>query len=138
MAGSAPPTGAGGGTTFPLGSDNGTDFWDATGLTQVLTAPIAGLVANSPVQVIAGTAGKKIKVLGIVLFSSIANSTVQFQDEAGSPNKLTGVLTFPANGTIVFPPTKFGWITTLAGAALDIAITGSSNVVGGSIIYVLV
>lgn len=125
------------GGNYPINADNGNDIYLDTGPTQVLTAPIAGLVAGSPVQILAGTTGKKVRIHSLFLTSSIANGTVQFQDETGSPVKYSGVLTFAANGQLILPHNKFGWMDFAAGAAVDIAITGSSNVVGGSMTYSL-
>lgn len=135
MAGSAPATNVGG-PNFPQGCDNGTDIWEDSGVTTVLTAPLAGLVAGSPVRVIAATTGKKIRVIGFD-FTASAVGSVQFQDEAGTPNLLSGVYTTTLGGSIVRAPNKYGYMDTLAGAALDIAIVGTSQVIGGTIQYCL-
>lgn len=135
---STTPTVAQAGSGIPWYSDNGTDIVEDTGNTQILTAPLAGLVAGSPVQIIAGTTGKKIRILGVNLTNSIANGTVQFQDEtAVTPVKYSGVYTFAANGQLVLAPNKMGYMDFASGVPVDIAITGSVNVVGGTVTYCL-
>ena len=133
-------TGATVGTTttgYPIGAVNGTDIWESNGPTTILSAPLIATTGASPQSQIAATTGKQIIVLAIDLTSSISLSTVQFQDEAGTPNKLSGVYTFPVDGPLILPFNPGGYIRTLTGAALDIATTGTSNVVGGTITYCL-
>jgi len=122
------------GSGYPINADNGTDIYEDSGPVTIVTTPLIGTTSGSPVQQIAAVAGKKIRVLGFNLTSSAAGS-VQFQDEAGGPNKLSGVYTLAANGSLVINPNKMGCIDTASGAALDIAVTGSSNTVGGTITY---
>jgi len=135
---STTPTVSTTGSGIPWYADNGTDIIEDTGNTQILTAPLAGLVGGSPVQIIAPVTGKKIRILGVNLTNSIANGTVQFQDEtAVTPVKYSGVYTFAANGQLVLNPNKLGYMDFASGAAVDIAITGSSNVIGGTVTYCL-
>lgn len=132
-------SGASVGTTtsaYPIGAFNSSDIWGANGATTYRTASLAGLVANTPVNVIAATTGKQIVVVGYNLSSNVAGSTVVFQDEAGSPAILDGC-TFAANDHIQVSRGGAPIFTTVSGAALDIAITGTSDVVKGSITYYL-
>jgi hypothetical protein len=57
-----------------------------------------------------------------------------FQDETGSPVIFDGA-TFPANGFISVYAGGYPIFTTGVSAALDIAITGTSDIVKGSITY---
>jgi hypothetical protein len=123
---------------YPYGAPNGEQVWidSANGPQNVLVAPLIATTAGTPTKQISATTGKKIRVLGIVL-SNLAAGSAQFQDEAGSPNLLSGVFSVAANSTLILPFTPTGYIDTAAGAALDIATTGTSNVQGGFIIYCL-
>lgn len=131
----APPVNVGN-NPYPTGAVNGADIWGTNGATVYKTASLAGLVANTPVNVIAATTGKQIVVVGYNVSSNVAGSTVVFQDETGTPVVYDGC-TFAANDHIQVWRGGAPIIITAAGAALDIAITGTSDVVKGSITYYL-
>jgi len=119
--------------TYPTHALNSSDIW-GDGPQTLLTASLAGLVANTPVNVIAAQTGKKIVVVGYNVSSNVAGSTVVFQDHAGSPNIFDGC-TFAANDHIQVWRGGTPIFITATSAQLDIAITGSSDVVKGSITY---
>lgn len=130
----APPVNVGN-NPYPQNALNTSDVWGINGPTTYATASLAGLVANTPVNVIPAVTGKKIVVFGYNVSSNVAGSTVVFQDQTGTPVVYDGC-TFAANDHIsVTRGTGIPVFTTSSGAALDIAITGSSDVVKGSITY---
>lgn len=120
---------------YPTGVDNGEQIWEDTGAATIKYAPIIATTGGSPNAIVALTTGSKIKVLGYFLTSSAAG-TVTWQDEAGTPNKMTGTQTLAANGQVFVPASKFGVFDTGTSAALDLAVTGTSNTVGGYVVYV--
>ncbi len=129
----APPVNVGN-PPIPWYAPNSSDIVGANGPTTIATASLAGLVAGSPVTVIAAVTGKQIVVIGYDVSSSIANSTVTFQDAAGTPNVYDGA-TFAANGEVIVQRSAIPVFITVVSAKLNIAITGTSDVVAGSITY---
>jgi hypothetical protein len=112
--------------------DEGLDIYEDTGNTPYLYSPLSQAVTASTV-VIAGVAGKKIRVLGIVATALTAGQLLTLQTQTG-PVALTGGLQFLANGTLnVF--SKMGLFETLVGDGLYATLGGATNV-GGFIVYV--
>lgn len=104
-----------------------------TGNVSFLYAPISQAVTASTV-VIAGTAGKKIRVLKLTITAVTAGQTVTFQSQTG-PTALTGPLQFPANGQLNDSYVG-GLFETAVGDGLYLALGGATQV-SGYIVYVL-
>jgi hypothetical protein len=121
-------------TTYPINADNGTDIFESTGPTTIVTAPIIAPAASTT-KIISGVTGKQILILGISYSATGAAGTIQLQDEAGSPNKLTGVYGCLQNTTTNLSFTKGGYVTTLSGASVDVVTVGASAVFGGTVTY---
>lgn len=136
MAGAAPPANFGG-TAYPFGARNGTDIFADTGATTALTASIIGTTAGSPNVIIAAVAGKKIRVVAFHLVNTVASGAIQFQDTAGTPILLTGVYTLAANQALILGLNELGHFDTNVGVGINMTVTGTSNVVGGTITYYL-
>ena len=124
-----------GSAIYPYNADNGSDFWGANGPTTVSIAPIIATTGGSPNTILAGTSGKKIVVVALFVVNAVAG-TVQLQDSAAT--NLSGVLTLAANQSLILPPNKYGYFTTtVSGNGLQLVVTGTSNIVGGSFAYYL-
>jgi hypothetical protein len=121
---------------YPSGSDNGETLWidSSDGPQTLLYTPLSASTASSPVSQIAATTGKRVHLLGFLISASVAG-TVKFQDEAGTPNALTGAIPIAANTPLFVPVSKYAVFDSLPGAAIDIAETGSSGTCGGYAVY---
>ena len=91
------------------------------------SAPIA-LTATG--AVIAGVAGKRIRVFGAAVVGLLATG-IKFQSAA---NDLTGVLSLAANGGVVWTNGTAPWFQCNVGEALNISMTISTTL-GGVITY---
>lgn len=69
--------------------------------------------------VIAAVAGKRIRVVGLVVISTAANS-VNFLSAATS---ISATFPLAANGGFILPYNNAGWFTTTIGEALNINMT---------------
>lgn len=101
----------------------------------VKTAAVNIDSATTTVDIVAGVSGKKIKVLGWVITGSGTTPTLRWED---SGTAYTGDMRC-ANGNANAPLSEFGWFTiALAGAGLDAVTTGTSPLLDGVVVYVLV
>ncbi len=107
-----------------------------------LTPKFAVIDENTvgPNQLVAGVtspSNKKIRVLAYVMVGADAAAMVAtFQDDAGSPVKLTGPMTLAAEGGGGCAPfNPLGWFETTAGDDLDLLLGGAYQV-SGHITYV--
>jgi hypothetical protein len=122
-------------TNYPFGADNGEQIWQDSGPATIKYAPLIATTAGSPNAIVAAVSGSKVRILGLYLTNSVAG-TLQFVDTAGTPNNLTGVITLAANGNMFIPATKFGMFEAGTGLGVSLNVTGTSNVVGGYVVYV--
>jgi hypothetical protein len=102
----------------------------------VLRADLANIAASqTDSSIVAAVAGKKIRVLAVLLHNAGTASAVTFNSKLGAA---AGVAISPAllaSG----PPTGFlehGWWETVAGAALTVT-TGAGSTTGIQVIYTL-
>jgi hypothetical protein len=94
---------------------------------------------------VAGTSGKKIRVLAFSLDSNDGSATWKFQTSTGAA-RLTGNLflssgvagSSTATGSAVFPYSPIGWFETLAGDDLDLIQVAGTAGIGGCLVYELV
>ena len=91
--------------------------------------------ASGAAQLVALTAGAKIRIVQLVLTSLSANF-VTFQSHTTTATKF-GPIYLAANGGVVLPFSEIGWFSTVAGEALDINLNGATAV-GGILTYILV
>lgn len=91
------------------------------------SAPIA-LAASG--TVVAGVAGKRIRVFGVALVGLLGTG-VKFQSNA---TDLTGVLSFAANGGMTWNAGSSPWFQTAIGEALNINMSVATTV-GGVVTY---
>lgn len=86
---------------------------------------------------VAAVAGKKIRVLGLVLHGGdSAGSAVTLNTKpSGSGTAISPVFELGINQSVVLPQSKDGWFETTAGQGLSIT-TGAGSTTGIQIIYV--
>lgn len=84
-------------------------------------------------QVIAGVAGKKIKVFGIVI-GAAADTAITFESNA---TPISGQFPLAAKGGFTLPESEAGWFETAAGEALNLEASASTSI-GIQVIYGLV
>jgi hypothetical protein len=97
----------------------------------IINIPITG---NASATIVAGTAGFKIRVMGIVLTITTA-TTLNLEDTtAGTPVELVGPMPAADNGGFVLPFNPYGWGETAAGKGLVLTL-GSGSVYGGVLCY---
>ena len=94
-------------------------------------AIISGATSGDNTLVTAVT-GKKIRVLSLFLVAAGA-VTVRFESAAGG-TALTGVMSVPANGSLVLPFNEAGWFETAAAALLNMELGGAVQV-SGALVY---
>lgn len=92
------------------------------------TAATATLVAAAGV-------GVKIRVVGLVLVNTTAQSVTLKSGAAGSA--ITGPLPLAALGQLVLPFNPMGYCETVANALLELSLSGATQV-GGTLQYVTV
>ena len=117
-----------------VGELEGNVIHEDTGNIAPLFAPINQSVTAST-AVVAGVAGKKIRVLALTLTVLTSGQTVTFQTQTGSA-AITGPLTFGANGQLIVPLNQLGLFETLVGDGLYMAL-GGATLVSGFLTYVL-
>jgi hypothetical protein len=103
-------------------------------LSDVLYAAIAASTDGNN-TLVAGVAGKRIRVLSMVLVASGGVNTAQLQTAAGGV-ALTGVMDLADNGQLTMLYNPAGWCETGTGELLNMALT-EANAVAGMLTYVL-
>jgi hypothetical protein len=103
-------------------------------LSEVLYAAISASTDGNN-TLVAGVAGKRIRVLSLVLVASGGVNTAQLQTAAGGV-ALTGVMDLADNGQLVMLYNPAGWCETGTGELLNMALT-EATVVAGMLTYVL-
>lgn len=96
------------------------------------TASVAIALAASG-QVVAGVAGKRIRVFAWAVVSRLATD-VKLQSNT---TDITGALPFAANGGVVWPGGMTPWCVTAKGEALNLNMT-VNTAVNGVLVYDLV
>jgi len=89
--------------------------------------------ATSGAELVAAEAGRRIRVLGIVAITTLANS---INLESGTTD-ITGIFPLAANGGLVLPYTEQGWCETAVGEALNITLSVATST-GIQLIYMVV
>lgn len=97
------------------------------------TVKFAKVQLSATGTIVAAVVGKKIRVLSAWL-SCAGTVNAKWQSHV-TPTDLTGLLYGVANSGIVLPYNPKGWFETVAGEALDLALS-ASVAIGGCIAYV--
>lgn len=117
--------------TLPTSAETGTVFSGNV----ALTPANAKIALSATGTVVALVSSKKIRVLALAV---IANAAVNVNLQSHTTTATaTGLFYLAANGGFVLPFNPVGWFDTVAGEALDIALSGSIAV-GGTLTYVAV
>jgi hypothetical protein len=82
--------------------------------------------------IIAAVAGARIRVLSVVMVSTLANS-VKFMSAA---TDISATFPLAANGGLVLPFNEHGWFETVVGEALNLNMT-AATATGTQIHYIL-
>lgn len=85
---------------------------------------------------VAAVAGKRIRVLSLVLVASGGVNTVRLESGAGG-TALTGLMDLVAEGQLVLPFNPAGWCETAVAALLNLELS-AATAVAGMLAYVLV
>lgn len=95
---------------------------------QMQTKAFSG--TTSPVQIVAGVAGKSIQIHAITLVNTTAQS-ITLEDSAASPVTMSGAMAVAANGVISYPMNPSGepWFTCTAAKDFQ-AATGGTQIAG--------
>ncbi|MBI3936410.1 MAG: hypothetical protein HY323_05490 [Betaproteobacteria bacterium] len=89
-------------------------------------------------QLVAGTTGKKIRVLAVAFVCGATATTAIFNSKpAGAGVAISMTFANAANGGAVLPQNPLGWFETVAGEALTLT-TGAGSTTGVQVVYVLV
>ena len=99
---------------------------------EVLRA-IVDATASGDTVIVAAVAGKRIRVLGLILVGSAA-VTVRFRSGV---TPISAGFPLAANGGMAPPVTAHGWAQTTVNEALNLNLSGIANV-GGQILYCLI
>ncbi len=83
--------------------------------------------------IVAAVAGRRLRVLGLVIVASGA-VTARFEDGAGG-TALTGQMQLGANGVIEYGYNPAGWFETSAGTLLNLELSAATSV-DGALVYV--
>ena len=104
------------------------------GASNILRAAISA-AGNGDNTLVAAVSGQKIKVLGLFM---VAAGDVEVRLETGAGGAaLTGVISLPADGSsFVLPiaPPGYHWVETVAGALLNLELSGAVQV-SGALVY---
>ncbi len=73
--------------------------------------------------IVAGVAGKKYRVLSVVVVTTAANS-IKFQSAS---TDISATFPLAANGGLVLPFNEHGWFETAAGEALNINLSAATS-----------
>ncbi|MEK6236457.1 MAG: hypothetical protein N2C14_17250 [Planctomycetales bacterium] len=82
-------------------------------------------------QVLAAVAGKKLRVLASRELVDAA-TTVTWKSDSTA---LTGAMPYPTEGGAVQPMTPHGWLETVAGEALKVALGTTTSTLTGNLVY---
>lgn len=99
----------------------------------VLAPTYAGVTLSSNGQVVAGVAGKRIRLLKCYVNALLATN-VKFQSNSSD---ISATLFLAANGGAVLPESASGWFETAVGEALNLNMSVNTSV-GVQVHYVLV
>jgi hypothetical protein len=94
-------------------------------------------LSASASPLVAGTSGKKIRVLSAVLVAGNSGSIWRFATSTG-PSGLTGNLPLIDGVPVVLPHSPTGWFETEPGDDLDLLTSSTPADVHGAIVYELV
>lgn len=95
--------------------------------TAVLTAVAISSASTGDITIVAGVAGKVIRVWKI-FFNIGAASNLTFKD--GASTSLSGAMNFPANGGLVLDHDSEAWFTATSGNAFIINQSGTAQISG--------
>ncbi len=90
-------------------------------------APISGASSGAN-TLVAAVAGRKIRVIGLFLFSA-GTVTVTIQTAAGG-TALIGALPMVAQSSVTLPATLLGWCDTVAGDLLNMNLSTTVAITG--------
>lgn len=88
--------------------------------------------AQSDVSVIAAVAGRRLRILALVVTADTAATTITF--ESGTATGISGTLDVAPNDPLVLPEFQLGWFETAAGEAFTVN-TGAGGGVTLQTIY---
>lgn len=89
--------------------------------------------SSGATELVAAEAGRRIRVLGIVAITTLANS-IKLQS---ATTDISGLFPLAANGGLVLPYCDHGWVETTAGQALNINMSVATST-GIQVIYMVV
>ena len=89
--------------------------------------------ASGATALVAAEAGRRIRVLGIVAITTLANS-IKLQS---ATTDISGLFPLAANGGLVLPYCDHGWVETASGEALNINLSVGTST-GIQVIYMVV
>lgn len=89
---------------------------------------VINAAAATATLVAAQAAGVKIRVVGLFLVNTTAQSLTFKSGAAGTA--LTGAMALPANGQLVLPFNPMGYFETAAATLLELAASGGTQVSG--------
>jgi hypothetical protein len=112
---------------------NTTSGWiHSGGATVQVKYKLANPASASDNEIVAAVSGKKIRVLAAVLGPNAAANGATFKSAATAIDALR---TIPIGGTYQLPYAPHGWFETVAGEALNLALTGA-NACGVLVTYI--
>lgn len=85
---------------------------------------------------VAAVAGKRIRVLALVLVASGGANSVRLESAAGG-TALSGVMDLVSDGQLVLPYNAAGWCETVAAELLNLELS-AATAVAGLLLYALV
>jgi hypothetical protein len=97
-------------------------------------APVAASATDN--TLVAAVAGKKIRVIALVLVASGGANNARFESGTAG-TALTGVMNIGANGQLILPANRAGWFETAAATLLNLELS-AATAVGGMLTYVTV
>jgi hypothetical protein len=96
---------------------------------------INAAAATADQQVVAAVAGKRIKVMGVVLTAGSAAGTILF--ESGTSTAISATFNLAANGGLAFGFNLDGWFETRVGEALTVTTAGAGATFAVQVQYVV-
>lgn len=122
-------------SSFPFRATNSTDLFINGVAYTPKTVVIAATTGGSPNTILAAVTGSVIRVIAMALSVSVADpAAVNLKSAATS---ISGPMSFAANGQLILPYMGgFPWFETAVSAALNMTVTGTSNTVSGTLVYV--
>lgn len=91
------------------------------------------LVTTAEATLVAAVAGKKIRVLSMVLDATGATSFTMLSDTGGTA--LTGTIATVTTVATVWPFSPYGWFETVSGELLSLLNTGVTSFFSGVLVY---